>query len=158
MDIIGGMIVAAIAVNIANKMADPFWRIFDERTINARLVTLLTNPKRAMNVIKSTASRQFNRFTKPTSKETGAMLAVVIIVVAGVITWDLTHQSIPAGGVDAPVGVEAADGWLITLDDREESALLIVHDLSDLDSEIEVVQPILDSNSTYDWRKYACYG
>ena len=152
MDIIGGMVVAAIAVSIANKMADPFWRIFDERTINARLVTLLTNPKRAMNVIKSSASKQFNRFTKPTSKETGAMLAVVIIVVAGVITWDLTHQSIPAGGVDAPVGVEAADGWLITLDDREESALVIVHDLSDLDSEIDVIQPILDSNSTYDVR------
>ena len=105
-----------------------------------------------MNVIKSSASKQFNRFTKPTSKETGAMLAVVIIVVAGVITWDLTHQSIPAGGVDAPVGVEAADGWLITLDDREESALVIVHDLSDLDSEIDVIQPILDSNSTYDIR------
>ena len=150
MDIIGGMIVAAIAVNIGNKMADPFWRIFDERTINARMVTLLTNPARALNVIKSTTSKQFNRFTKPTSKETGAMLAVVIIVVAGVITWDLTHQSIPAGGVDAPVGVEAADGWLITLDDRGESALLIVHDLSDLESEIEVIQPVLDSNSTYD--------
>ena len=56
----------------------------------------------------------------------------------------------PAGGVDAPVGVEAADGWLITLDDRGESALLIVHDLSDLESEIEVIQPVLDSNSTYD--------
>ena len=150
MDIIGGMIVAAIAVNIGNKMADPFWRIFDERTINARMVTLLTNPARALNVIKSTTSKQFNRFTKPTSKETGAMLAVVIIVVAGVITWDLTHQSIPAGGVDAPVGVEAADGWLITLDDRGESAILIVHDLSDLESEIEVIQPVLDSNSTYD--------
>ena len=152
MDIIGGMVVAAIAVNIANKMADPFWKIFDERTINARLVTLLTNPNRALNVIKSSTSKQLNRFTKPTSKETGAMLAVVIILVAGVITWDLTHQSIPAGGVDAPVGVEAADGWLITLDDRGENAIVIVHDLSDLDSEIEVIQPILDSNSTYDVR------
>ena len=52
------------------------------------------------------------------------MLAVVMIVVAGVITWDLTHQSIPAGGVDAPVGVEAADGWLITLDDRERIVVI----------------------------------
>ena len=30
--------------------------------------------------------------------------------------------------------------------------MVIVHDLSDLDSEIEVVQPVLDSNSTYDVR------
>ena len=150
MDIIGGMVVAAFAVNIANKMADPLWRILDERTINARLATLLTNPKRALNVIKSNTTNLAARFTKPTSKETGVMLTVIMIVVAGVITWDLTHQSIPAGGVDAPVGVEAADGWLITLDDKGESALVIVHDLSDLDSEIEVLQPIMDSNSTYD--------
>ena len=150
MDIIGGMVVAAIAVNIADKMANPVWRILDERTINARLATLLTNPKRALNVIKSGFSKQFSKFTKPTSKETGAMLAVVVILVAGVVTWDLTHQSIPAGGVDAPVGVEAADGWMATLDDRGESSLLIVHDLSDVDSEIDVVQPILDSNSTWD--------
>ena len=150
MDIIGGMVVAAMAVNIADKMANPVWRILDERTINARLATLLTNPKRAFNVIKSGFSKQFSKFTKPTSKETGAMLAVVVILVAGVVTWDLTHQSIPAGGVDAPVGVEAADGWMATLDDRGESSLLIVHDLSDVDSEIDVVQPILDSNSTWD--------
>lgn len=150
MDIIGGMIVAAVAVNIANKMADPFWRILDERTINARLVTLLTNPSRAFKVIQSNTVKQVTRFTKPTSKETGAILTAILIVVAGVITWDLTHQSIPAGGVDAPVGVEAADGWLITLDDRGDSALVVVHDLSDLESEIDVFQPLMDSNSTYD--------
>ena len=148
-DIIGGMVVATIAVNIANKLADPFWRIFDERTINARLVTLLTNPKRAFDVVKSHSGKQLSRFTKPTSRETGIMLTVVMIVVAGVITWDLTHQSIPAGGVDAPVGVEAADGWLITLDEKEEATLLVVHDLSNLNSEIEVLQPEMDENSTY---------
>jgi membrane-associated phospholipid phosphatase len=150
MDIIGGMIVAAIAVSIANKMADPMWRIFDERTINARLATVLTNPKRAYNVVLSNAKEQFSRYSKPSSKETGVMLTVVMILVAGVITWDLTHQSIPAGGVDAPVGVAAADGWLVTLDEKLDGAIVVVHDLSDLDSEIVVVQPNLDANSTYD--------
>lgn len=148
-DIIGGMVVAAVAVSIANKMANPWWRIFDERTINARLVTVLTNPKRAFRVVYSGAKESLSRYSKPSSKETGVMLAVVMIIIASVITWDLTHQSIPAGGVDAPVGVAAADGWLITLDERDAGALLIVHDLSDLDSEIEVMQPIMDLNSTY---------
>ena len=150
MDIIGGMLVAALAVEIANKMAEPVWRILDERTINARLATLLTNPKRAFNVIKSNVKKQISTYSKPSSKETGVMLTVVIILVAAVITWDLTHQSIPAGGVDAPVGVAAADGWLVTLDERDDGAMVIVHDLSDLDSDIEVVQPMLDANSTYD--------
>ncbi|MEL0100432.1 MAG: hypothetical protein VW862_01860, partial [Euryarchaeota archaeon] len=90
-----------------------------------------------------------NQFSKPTSRETGILLAVILILVAGVVTWDLTHQSIPAGGVDAPVGVEAADGWLITLDSKDENSLLVIHDLSDLNSQIDVLQPILDENSTY---------
>ncbi len=148
-DIIGGMIVAAVAVKIASVMSEPFWNIFDERTINARLVTVLTNPKRALNAAYGGLKKSASRFSKPTSKETGVLLTVILITVAGVVTWDLTHQSIPAGGVDAPVGVDAADGWMITLDSKEESSLLILHDLSDLNSQIEIVQPILDDNSTY---------
>ncbi len=152
MDIIGGMVVAAIAVSLANKMADPMWKIFDERTINARLVTVLTNPSRAFGVIKKNVSEIYSRYSRPTSKETGVMLTIVMVLVAGVITWDLTHQSFPAGGVDAPVGVAAADGWLVTLDDKGEDAIVVVHDLSNLESEISVVQPHLDRNSTYDIR------
>ena len=148
-DIIGGMIVAAIAVNLASKMAEPFWNIFDERTINARLVTVLTNPKRAMSALYQSLSKTTKRFSSPTSKETGVMLTVIMIAIAGVITWDLTHQSIPAGGVDAPVGVAAADGWLVTLDSKDDKSLLVVHDLSDVESKIDVVQPILDENSSY---------
>ena len=77
------------------------------------------------------------------------MLTIIMIAIAGVITWDLTHQSIPAGGVDAPVGVAAADGWLVTLDSKDDKSLLVVHDLSDVESKIDVVQPILDENSSY---------
>ncbi len=151
-DIIGGMVVAAMAVNLASKMAEPWWRIFDERTINARLATVLTNPKRAVKVISESLQQTVARYTRPTSRETGVMLTIVMVVVAGVITWDLTHQSIPAGGVDAPVGVAAADGWLITLDEKDDGNLLLVHDLSNLEYNLEVVQPIMDSNSVYDIR------
>ena len=34
-DIAGGMIVAFIAVNLADKTSKPIWSILDERTINA---------------------------------------------------------------------------------------------------------------------------
>ena len=149
LDIVGGMLIAAAAVYLSDRYADSVWKILDERTINARLVTVLTNPKQAFSVIGEKGKNMFGNFSKPTSKETGVILTVVIIVVASVITWDLTHQSLPAGGVQTPVDVAAADGWLVTLDDREMGALLVVHDLSDLEDEIEVVQPILDTNSTY---------
>jgi hypothetical protein len=152
LDIVGGMLVAAAAVYLSDRYADSVWKILDERTINARLATVLTNPKQAFTVIGEKGKELFGNFSKPTSKETGVILTVVVIVVASVITWDLTHQSLPAGGVQTPVDVAAADGWLVTLDDREMGALLVVHDLSDLEDELEVVQPILDANSTYSIR------
>ena len=150
MDIIGGMAVAAMAVSLADRMAGPLWGVLDERTINARMATVLTNPKRAYGVVKSYFSTTFKKYTKPTSRETGVMLTVVMILVAGVITWDLTHQSLPAGGVDSPVAVSAADGWMATLDDRGEGELLVVHKLSEPDSNIYVVQPLLDLDSSHD--------
>ena len=78
-DIIGGMVVAAMAVNLASKMAEPWWRIFDERTINARLTTVLTNPKRAVKVISESLQQTVARYTRPTSRETGVMLTVVMV-------------------------------------------------------------------------------
>ena len=150
LDIVGGMAVAAMAVNLSDRTSGPIWRILDERTINARLATVLTNPKRAWNIISSQAKDMLNRYSRPSSNETGVMITVVIILVAGIITWDLTHQTLPAGGVEAPVEVTAADGWLVTLDDRETGALVLVHDLSDLELEIAVAQPIMDANSSYD--------
>ena len=153
LDIIGGMVVAAIAVYLSDRYSGPIWNIFDERTINARLVTVLTNPKHAFSMVKESTKKLASNFSRPTSKETGAILTAVIIIVAGIITWDLTHQSLPAGGVDTPVDVAAADGWLVTLDNSSDmGALLVVHDLSDVQEEIEVRQPILDSNSSFSVR------
>ncbi|MDP6869978.1 MAG: phosphatase PAP2 family protein [Candidatus Poseidoniaceae archaeon] len=152
LDIIGGMVIAAIAVSITDRMAGPFWKIFDERTVNARLATVLTNPGRAFSIIKGSIINTAKRYSKPTSSETGSIIVAVMILISGVITWDLTHQSLPANGVSAPIEVSSADGWLVTLDDRGESALLVVHDLSDLSTEIEVAQPIMTLNSSYDIR------
>ena len=50
---------------------------------------------------------------KPTCRETGVLAVVVLILITSIITWDLTHQSLPAGGVEAPQGVEAVDGWMV---------------------------------------------
>lgn len=152
LDIAGGMIVASIAVNLADKTSKPVWNILDERTINARLVTLLTSPRKAYNNVIGKISKSVNRFATPTSKETGIMALVVVIIVASVITWDLTHQSLPAQGVEAPEGAAGADGWLATIDNTtDDGHLLKLYDLSDLtDDGIEVIQPRLSANSQYE--------
>jgi hypothetical protein len=150
-DIAGGMIVAFIAVNLADKTSKPIWSILDERTINARLVTVFTNPRKAYNIVSGKVTSAAKNFANPTSRETGILAIVVLIIVGSVITWDLTHQSLPAKGVEAPEGAAGADGWLATIDNTSENGrLLKLYDLSDLDNDgIEVVQPNLASDSYY---------
>jgi hypothetical protein len=74
-----------------------------------------------------------------------------MLLVVSVITWDLTHQALSADGAEAPEGASAADGWLVTLDNRSEyGALILVQDISQVTSEaVQVVQPIMDLNSSY---------
>lgn len=152
LDIAGGMIVASFAVNLADKTSKPIWGILDERTINARLVTLLTNPRKAYNMVVGKLAESARKFAKPTSRETGIMALVILVVVGSVITWDLTHQSLPAQGVEAPEGAAGADGWLATIDNTtDDGRLLKLYDLSDLSSSgIEVRQPHLSSESIYE--------
>ena len=152
LDIAGGMIVASIAVNLADKTSKPVWSILDERTINARLVTLLTSPRKAYNTVAGKFIGSARKFAKPTSRETGIIAVVILLVVGSVITWDLTHQSLPAQGVEAPEGAAGADGWLATIDNTtDDGRLLKLYDLSDLTSSgIEVRQPHLSSESIYE--------
>ena len=152
LDIAGGMIVAYVAVNLADKTSKPVWSILDERTINSRLVTVLTNPKKAYNMITNKISQTAKQFAKPTSRETGIMAIIVMIIVASVITWDLTHQSLSAKGVEAPEGASGADGWLATIDNTsEDGRILKLYDLSDLSGDgIEVIQPNLTIESQYE--------
>ena len=151
LDIGGGMIVASVAVNLADRTSKPVWNILDERTINSRLVSLLTSPKKAFKIIFNRFSNFVKSFAKPTSRETGIVAVVLAVLVISVITWDLTHQSLSPEGVEAPEGAVAADGWLATLDNTTEFGVILkVHDLSDVEQQgIEVIQPNLDTNSTF---------
>ena len=151
LDIVGGMLIASVAVSMAEKTSDGWWKVFDERTINSRLVTLLTNPKKAFGFIFRKSTKIAKTFLRPKAKQTGIIVVALMILIVSVITWDLTHQSLSADGAEAPEGASAADGWLVTLDNRSEyGALILVQDLSQIDSEaIQVAQPIMNLNSTY---------
>ena len=151
LDIIGGMLVASAAVSMAEKTSPTWWKIFDERTINSRLVTVLTNPKKAFSIISNKLSRLTKSFIKPKAKQTGILAIALMILVVSVITWDLTHQSLSASGAEAPEGASAADGWLVTLDNRSElGALILVQDISKVGEDaIQVIQPLMNFQSCY---------
>ena len=150
-DIIGGVLIASLAVTLAGKTSEGWWNIFDERTINSRVVTVLTDPKKALGIVWSRAQSLVKRFRDPTSRETGTMVLAIFIVLFAVITWELSHQSLPAGGVEAPQEVAAADGWMVTIDNRTTGAVMLVHDLSNLDLEpLEMLNGSIDLDAPFD--------
>ena len=149
-DIIGGMLIAGAAVSMADRTSNTWWKFFDERTMNARIVTVLTRPGQAWSWLRSRGSRLYQQYKSPSSRETGHIAVVILVLVAAVITWDLTNRSLPAGGVEAPEAAAAADGWLVTLDNQTDGASLLLHDLSSASFEPMVVDvPGLTLNSTY---------
>ena len=150
-DIIGGVLVASLAVSLAGRTSEGWWSIFDERTINSRIVTVLTEPKKAIGIVWSRFDDLVKRFREPTSRETGTMVLAIFIVLFAVITWELSHQSLPAGGVEAPQEVAAADGWMVTIDNRTSGAVMLVHDLSNLELDpVEMLNGSIGLNTPFD--------
>ena len=150
-DIIGGVLVASLAVSLAGRTSEGWWSIFDERTINSRIVTVLTEPKKAIGIVWSRFDGLVKRFREPTSRETGTMVLAIFIVLFAVITWELSHQSLPAGGVEAPQEVAAADGWMVTIDNRTSGAVMLVHDLSNLELDpVEMLNGSIGLSTPFD--------
>ena len=150
-DIIGGVLVASLAVSLAGRTSEGWWSIFDERTINSRVVTVLTEPKKAVGIVWNRIDGLVKRFREPTSRETGTMVLAIFIVLFAVITWELSHQSLPAGGVEAPQEVAAADGWMVTIDNRSSGAVMLVHDLSNLELDpVEMLNGSISLSTPFD--------
>ena len=148
-DIIGGMLVAIVAVNFSEK-TQVVWKVMDERTFNARLVTLLTSRERTINWIKSRIKRVWRGIKSPTSRDTWIAISMVLIMTSSVIVWDITHRELPVSGVESPVEVSAADGWVASLDNSSDGWKIVVADLSDPNKEFLLEHQQLDRNSTFD--------
>nr|MCS5534260.1 phosphatase PAP2 family protein [Candidatus Poseidoniales archaeon] len=148
-DIIGGMLIAFFAVQISES-SQGLWKMLDERTFNARLVTVLTSRDRTTSWAISRTKRAFQAIKSPTSRETGLAITMVLVLTASVIVWDITHRDLPASGVESPVEATAADGWLVSLDNSSVGWKVVVIDLSNPRQEIELEHQELDRNSTFD--------
>ena len=149
-DIIGGMMIAAFSVSLTDKTNDSVWKIFDERTINSRLATVLTRPTHSISVLSSRIKAYVKTLMKPTSKETGTFIVVIMILTGAVITWDFTHNELPAEGVQSAQGAVASEGWLATMDNQSGEAIVLIHDVADpLSIPTTVAQPLMQFNSPY---------
>jgi hypothetical protein len=133
-DIVGGIVVSFLAVNLADKCHAWLWHRFDERTFNARLAWLLAdfnNPKR---VLSGWMSRSVNWIKTPSTTQTGTAVMLLLATTGGVLLYDATHQDFPAEGVTHPEAAAGADGWLVALDADETGNLTAV--IIDIENDI----------------------
>ena len=149
-DIIGGMVLAAITVRLTDLTNDSVWKIFDERTINSRLATVLTRPAHSASLVYGRLKAYSAKLLKPTSKETGTFIVVIMILTGAVITWDFTHNELPAEGVQSAQGAVASEGWMATMDNQSGDAIVLIHDVADpLAIPATVAQPLMQFDSPY---------
>ena len=64
-DIIGGMVVAILAVNITSRTHEPIWRLADERLFTRRLARTLDNPRESIRSTLNSLTSSLDPIKEP---------------------------------------------------------------------------------------------
>ncbi len=118
-DIIGGIIVAMIAVEITAKTHKPIWQFADERLFSRRLARAIDDPKKWFSESWIITKKLFHPIQQPSSSQTKAFIASVLILTSGVLLWDATHQDFPIEGVN-PTNSAGSEGWVVGVEEIDE--------------------------------------
>ena len=128
-DIIGGIIVAMIAVEITAKTHKPVWQFADERLFSRRLARAIDDPKKWLTESWIIAKRLFYPIQQPSSSQTKAFIAGILILTGGVLLWDATHQDFPIEGVN-PTNSAGSEGWVVGVEDIDDEIIIKLWNVS----------------------------
>ncbi len=123
LDIIGGILVASIAVKITERTHEPIWKFADERLFTRRFARLLEDPRGWIKKLLLSIKKVIKPFRKPSSKQTGAVIIAVLMGTGTVLLWDATHQDFPVQGVESPTTAAGTGGWLIGIEESPEGII-----------------------------------
>ena len=116
-DIIGGMVVAIIAVEITSRTSGPIWKIADERLFGRKLARGISNPRQWIKQISASVKDYIRPIREPSRKQTSIMIALVVMSTGSVLLWDATHQDFPLEGVEWPTAAAGSEGWLVSVEE-----------------------------------------
>ena len=120
-DIIGGMAVAILAVNLTSKTHGPFWRFADERLFTRRLARILDNPRGTIRRTLRYYASLLEPFKEPGKNQTGAIIMSLLLMTGSVLLWDVTHQRISIEEADSPTSASGSGDWLVWVEEEESS-------------------------------------
>ena len=118
-DIIGGIIVAVIAVEITSRTHGPIWQFADERLFSRRLARAIDNPRKWLSESLILIKSIFHPLQKPSSTQTKAFIATLLILTSSVLLWDATHQDFPIEGVN-PTNAAGSEGWVVGIEEIDQ--------------------------------------
>ena len=119
-DIIGGMVVAAVAVQLSERSHARVWHWLDERAFNTRLAWLLADLSRPLKVLKGWGAGMLGWLKRPSSTQTSSVIVVMLLATGGVLLYDATHQDFPAEGVTWPEEAVGEGGWLVAAEETQD--------------------------------------
>ena len=116
-DIIGGMVVAILAVQITSRTSEPVWKVADERLFGRRLARAISNPWKWFGQVSDSVKEGLSPLREPSRRQTSFIIAAVVLSTSGVLLWDATHQDFPIEGVEWPTAAAGSEGWLISVEE-----------------------------------------
>ena len=120
-DIIGGMAVGIIAVQLTSKTNQPVWNFADERLFSRRLARAIADPSKSIRDTFGSIISAFAPLREPSRKQTSAIIAALLLSTGLVLLWDATHQDFPVEGVEWPTSAAGSDGWLVSVEEDPET-------------------------------------
>ena len=124
-DIIGGMAVAILAVELTAKTHSSIWRVADERLFSRRLARAIADPGKSLRGTLSSVYSVFEPLKEPNKRQTSVIIAALLLSTAFVLLWDATHQDFPVEGVEWPTSAAGSDGWLVSVEEIPDGSLEI---------------------------------
>ena len=120
-DIIGGMAVGIIAVQLTSKTNQPVWNLADERLFSRRLARAIADPVKSIRGTLGSFISVFAPLREPSRRQTSAIIAALLLSTGMVLLWDATHQDFPVEGVEWPTSAAGSDGWLVSVEEDPET-------------------------------------
>ena len=124
-DIIGGMAVAILAVELTAKTHSSIWRVADERLFSRRLARVIADPGKSFRGTLSSVFSVFEPLKEPNKRQTSVIIATLLLSTGFVLLWDATHQDFPVEGVEWPTSAAGSDGWLVSVEEVPDGSLEI---------------------------------
>ena len=123
-DIIGGMVIAILAVNITARTHEPIWRIADERLFTRRLARTLEDPSGSIKRTLHSCLHVVDPVKEPGKNQTGALILALIVLTGSVLLWDVTHQKISIDEANSPTSASGSGEWLVWVEESERGVTI----------------------------------